>query len=64
MHFFRSYFFNHIEREKCDILVVSSCGGHLKQIIDLQEAYDAKKVFLQLMIIIQCLISMKDDLSE
>ena len=45
MHFLKSYFFGHIEREQCDILVVSSCGGHLKQIIDLQEAYKSKKVF-------------------
>jgi beta-1,4-N-acetylglucosaminyltransferase len=30
---------------RCDILVVSSCGGHLKQILDLKSSYTQHKVY-------------------
>ena len=45
MYFLKSYYKNHLEKKKCDILVVSSCGGHLKQIVDLEDAYKTKSVF-------------------
>lgn len=45
MYFLKSYHKNHLEKKKCDILVVSSCGGHLKQIVDLEDAYKTKSVF-------------------
>jgi UDP-N-acetylglucosamine:LPS N-acetylglucosamine transferase len=34
-----------VETARCDILVVSSCGGHLKQILDLKPSYSQHKVY-------------------